>query len=87
MTSLPVRTVYQTIGKQVQALPNAIVHIVNSVYLRSKSMTNDIDSLKHYVDYGIAKAAADRNYTSVDYSLQIQVCLNYAFIQNNRFHR
>ena len=75
MTSLPVRTVYQTIGEQIHALPFAVVHIVNSVYLRSKSITNDMEALKHYVDYGIAKAAAVRTYKNAEYSLQIRVSL------------
>ena len=41
MSSLPVKNFYQHIGEQVEALPNAVVHIENSVYVRSKGLFVD----------------------------------------------
>ena len=53
MSSLPVKNLYQCIGEQVEALPNAVVHIENSVYLRSKAITADSESLRNFIDYAI----------------------------------
>ena len=53
MSSLPVKNLYQCIGEQVEALPNAVVHIENSVYLRSKAITADSESLRSFIDYAI----------------------------------
>lgn len=54
MSSLPVRKLYQKMGEQIDAQIDAVVHIENSVYLRSKSITNDQLSLKHFLDYAIS---------------------------------
>ena len=53
MSSLPVKNLYQCIGEQVEALPNAVVHIENSVYLRSKAITADSERLRSFIDYAI----------------------------------
>ena len=53
MSSLPVKHLYQCIREQVEALPNAVVHIDNSVYLRSKAITAETEKLRNFIDYAI----------------------------------
>ena len=54
MTSLPVRKLYQRIGEQIDAQVDAVVHIENSIYLRSKAIDNDSESLKAFLEYSIS---------------------------------
>ena len=54
MTSLPVRKLYQHIGEQIDAQIDAVVHIENSIYLRSKAIDEDKDSLKAFLEYSIS---------------------------------
>jgi len=54
MTSLPVRKLYQHIGEQIDAQIDAVVHIENSVYLRSKAIDEDKASLKAFLEYSIS---------------------------------
>ena len=68
MSSLPVKTLYQRIGEQVEAQPNAVVHIENSIYLRSKAISSDKDALHEYINYAISNG----QYASVKYDLQIK---------------
>ena len=53
MSSLPVKNLYQLIGEHIETLPNSVVHIENSVYLRSKAITADPESLRNFIDYAI----------------------------------
>lgn len=70
MSSLPVKTLYQRIGEQVEAQPNAVVHIENSIYLRSKAITSDKDSLNKFLIYAIQSQS--QHYASMKYDLQIK---------------
>ena len=72
MSSLPVKNFYQHIGEQVEALPNAVVHIENSVYLRSKGITSDTDSLRKFIDYAIKTSEHYDTYNCADYDLQVK---------------
>ena len=54
MTSLPVKICYQKIGQLVEAEVDAVVHIENSVYIRSKAISKDLESLSAFLDYSIS---------------------------------
>ena len=54
MTSLPVRKLYQRIGEQIDAQIDAVVHIENSIYLRSKAIDEDHESLRAFLEYSIS---------------------------------
>ncbi|CAG5085595.1 Oidioi.mRNA.OKI2018_I69.PAR.g10937.t1.cds [Oikopleura dioica] len=58
-------------GEQIDAQIDAVVHIENSVYLRSKSITNDQLSLKHFLDYAISLLCFPK-FVDQDYELQIK---------------
>ena len=72
MTSLPVKTLYQRIGEQVEAQPSAVVHIENSIYLRSKAITSDRESLHDFLSYAISSQPNYTQYASTKYDLQIK---------------
>ena len=69
MTSLPVKKCYQKIGQIIEAEVDAVVHIENSVYIRSLAITSDSESLSAFLDYAISRLGQG---FGAEYDLQIK---------------